>query len=307
MLEVVSVTKYYGALAAVRNVSFTVRPGDVLGYLGPNGSGKSTTVNMVAGLLEPTDGEIRVHGENIRNDLLAHRRRIGYVPETPDLYSYLTGPEYLTLVGRLRQMEAGVLDEKIDRFLRLFDIYDDRHARLSAYSKGMRQKIRANRVFVRTEIDDKSMYLGGSRKAMWLLGALPIVAVTLPAYAWLWGPAPALGHTVFWLLMAGGLTELLLYRFRKVPFACGYVPGKANVKYLWPVYALALTAYAWWTARLELWLLAEPVRWGVACTVLVVCLGACIALRQRRLASSTPLTYEEAVEEAVQVLGVMRT
>ena len=168
-------------------------------------------------------------------------------------------------------------------------------------------EVRANRVFVMTEIDDKSMYLSGSRKAMWLLGALPIVAVTLPAYAWLWGPAPALGHTVFWLLMAGGLTELLLYRFRKVPFACGYVPGKANVKYLWPVYALALTAYAYWTARLELWLLAEPVRWGVACTVLVVCLGACIALRRRRLASSTPLTYEEEVEEAVQVLGVMRT
>ena len=141
MLEVVNVSKYYGALAAVRDVSFTVRPGEVLGYLGPNGSGKSTTVNMVAGLLDPTDGEIRVHGEDIRHDLLGHRRRIGYVPETPDLYSYLTGPEYLTLVGRLRRMEPGVLDEKIERFLRLFDIYDDRHARLSAYSKGMRQKI----------------------------------------------------------------------------------------------------------------------------------------------------------------------
>ena len=141
MLEVVNVTKYYGALAAVREVSFAVRPGDVLGYLGPNGSGKSTTVNMVAGLLEPTDGEIRVDGENIQRNILAHRRRIGYVPETPDLYSYLTGPEYLTLVGRLRQLEARVLEEKIERSLRLFDIYDDRHARLSAYSKGMRQKI----------------------------------------------------------------------------------------------------------------------------------------------------------------------
>ena len=141
MLEVVKATKYYGALAAVRDVSFTVRRGEVLGYLGPNGSGKSTTVNMIAGLLEPTDGEIRVDGENIQRNILAHRRRIAYVPETPDLYSYLTGPEYLTLVGRLRQLEARVLEEKIERFLRLFDIYDDRHARLSAYSKGMRQKI----------------------------------------------------------------------------------------------------------------------------------------------------------------------
>ena len=168
-------------------------------------------------------------------------------------------------------------------------------------------ELRANRIFRMTEIDAKAMYVSGSRKAMWLLGALPIVAVTLPACAWLWGPAPALGHTVFWLLMAGGLTELLLYRFHKMPFACSYVPGKANVKYLWPVHALALTAYAYWTARLELWLLAEPVRWSIACALLIACVGACITLRRRRLASSTPLTYEEEVEEAIQVLGVMRT
>ena len=165
----------------------------------------------------------------------------------------------------------------------------------------------ANRIFRMTETDDKAVYLNGSRKAMWLLGALPIAVATLPAYAWLWGPAPAVGHTVFWLLMSGCLTELLLCRFHKVPFACSYVPGKANVKYLWPVYALALTAYAYWTARLELWLLAAPVRWSTACALLIAGLGTCITLRRRRLASSTPLTYEEEVEEAVQVLGVMRT
>ena len=141
MLEVLNVSKYYGALPAVRDVSFTARRGEVLGCLGPNGSGKSTTVNLVAGLLDPSSGEIRVDGKDIRRDLLAHRRRIGYVPENPDLYSYLTGPEYLTLVGRLRQIAPEVLDEKIERFLRLFGIYDDRHARISGYSKGMRQKI----------------------------------------------------------------------------------------------------------------------------------------------------------------------
>ncbi|MYK87361.1 MAG: hypothetical protein F4018_02895 [Acidobacteria bacterium] len=168
-------------------------------------------------------------------------------------------------------------------------------------------QIRANRVFVMTEIDDKAAYLNGSRKAMWLLGALPIAGVTFPVYAAWWGPAAALQHTAFWLLMSGCLTELLLCGFHKMPFACSYVPGKANVKYLWPVYALALTAYAWWTARLELWLLADPVRWGIACALLIACLTAGIALRRRRLASSTPLTYEEEVEEAVQVLGVMRT
>ena len=168
-------------------------------------------------------------------------------------------------------------------------------------------QIRANRVFVMTEIDDKAAYLNGSRKAMWLLGALPIAGVTLPVYAAWWGPAAALQHTAFWLLMSACLTELLLCGFHKMPFACSYVPGKANVKYLWPVYALALTAYAWWTARLELWLLAAPLRWSIACALLIACLAACITLRRDRLASSTPLTYEEEVEEAVQVLGVMRT
>ena len=108
-LEVVGLSKYYGALAAIRDVSFTARPGEVLGYLGPNGSGRATTVSMTAGLLQPSDGEIRVDGENMHRDILGHRRRIGYVPETADLYSYLTGPEYLTLVGQLRQMKPDVL------------------------------------------------------------------------------------------------------------------------------------------------------------------------------------------------------
>jgi len=141
MLELKDVTKYYGALAAVRDVSFTVRPGDVLGYLGPNGSGKSTTVKMITGLLTPTSGAITYGGRNIQDHLLEHRRRIGYVPETPEIYTYLTGPEYLTLVGRLRQIDERVLEEKIERFLHLWGIYDDRYATLSAYSKGMKQKI----------------------------------------------------------------------------------------------------------------------------------------------------------------------
>lgn len=141
MLEVTGVTKYYGALPAVLDISFVAKPGEVLGYLGPNGSGKSTTVNMVAGLLAPTRGTIRFNGRDIQEQLLDYRSRIGYVPETPDLYSYLTGPEYLTLVGRLRQLRPEVLTEKIDRFLRLFGIYDDRYTHLSAYSKGMKQKI----------------------------------------------------------------------------------------------------------------------------------------------------------------------
>ncbi len=82
------------------------------------------------------------------------------------------------------------------------------------------------------------------RKAQLILGTLPIAALLLPLYAVLWGPIVAGGHVIFWLLLAALLSELLLLRFHKVPFTCSYIPGKANVKLLWPVYLVALTTYS---------------------------------------------------------------
>ena len=93
MLEIQSLTKYYRNVPVVNNVSFAVAPGDVTGYLGPNGSGKSTTVKMITGLLQPSMGRVLLDGQDIRTDLAAFRRRLGYVPEEPHLYSYLTGLE----------------------------------------------------------------------------------------------------------------------------------------------------------------------------------------------------------------------
>ena len=141
MLQTERLTKHYGALVAIHDVSFDVRPGEVLGLLGPNGSGKSTTVKILTGLLRQTRGELLLDGRDAFTDLEAYKALIGYVPEEPYLYSYLTGPEYLRLVGRLRGLPDAVLDDKIDRFLQLLGIYDDRYQTLSSYSKGMRQKI----------------------------------------------------------------------------------------------------------------------------------------------------------------------
>jgi ABC-2 type transport system ATP-binding protein len=141
MLEVRSLTKYYGALPALRDASFIAKPGQILGYLGPNGSGKSTTVRMLVGLMEPSSGEVLWQGKSIFDDMPAYRRRLGYVPEEPFLYTHLTAPEYLRLVGGLRGIEDAVLNEKIDRFLQLFGLEDDRYSTLSAFSKGMRQKV----------------------------------------------------------------------------------------------------------------------------------------------------------------------
>jgi ABC-2 type transport system ATP-binding protein len=141
MLEVRDVSKRYGALTAVSHVTFSVGPGEVLGYLGPNGSGKSTTVKMLVGLMPPTTGAILLDGQDIQDVLTDYKAQVGYVPEEAHVYTYLTGPEYLRLVGRLRGIDGPVLERKIDRLLKIFNLDTDYHALLSAYSKGMRQKI----------------------------------------------------------------------------------------------------------------------------------------------------------------------
>ena len=141
MLQVERLTKYYGALVGIRDLSFEARPGEVLGLLGPNGSGKSTTVKIMTGLLRPTAGTVRLDGVNVLEALEPYKAVLGYVPEEPHLYSYLTGPEYLQLIGRLRQVPEALLDDKIERFMQLLGIYDDRYQTLAAYSKGMRQKV----------------------------------------------------------------------------------------------------------------------------------------------------------------------
>jgi ABC-2 type transport system ATP-binding protein len=141
MLQARGLTKYYAATPAVRDVTFTLRRGGILGLLGPNGSGKSTTVSILTGLLEPSGGTVLLDGADVRDNLLEYKAKIGYVPEEAVLYTYLTGPEYLSLVGGLRGLPPRRVQQKIDGFLDLFGLQDDAHAPMSAYSKGMRQKI----------------------------------------------------------------------------------------------------------------------------------------------------------------------
>ena len=141
MLEVRNLTKRYSGITVVDSVSFTISPGEILGYLGPNGAGKSTTVKMLIGLIEPSSGEIMLDGENVVRDMKAFQRRIGYVAEEANLYPHLSGYEYLQLAGRLHGLRRNVLEPRVNELLRLFGLWDDRHALLASYSKGMRQKI----------------------------------------------------------------------------------------------------------------------------------------------------------------------
>jgi ABC-2 type transport system ATP-binding protein len=141
MLELRHVSKLYSGIPAVESVSFAARPGEVTGYLGPNGSGKSTTMKMITGLIERSAGKILFDGRPIEDDLIGFRRRMGYVPEEPHLYNHLSGHEYLRMVTQLRGLPERPAAERIDGMLRLLGLYDDRHASISGYSKGMRQKV----------------------------------------------------------------------------------------------------------------------------------------------------------------------
>ncbi|MGE4053486.1 MAG: ABC transporter ATP-binding protein, partial [Vicinamibacterales bacterium] len=141
MLEARRLTKYYAAIPAVRDISFTVAQGSILGLLGPNGSGKSTTVSILTGLREPSMGDVRFDGAVVADDLIAYKARVGVVPEEPHLYSFLSGREHLELVGRLRRLPGDLLIRKIGALLDLFGLAGAADQPMSGYSKGMRQKV----------------------------------------------------------------------------------------------------------------------------------------------------------------------
>ncbi|HEX4156078.1 MAG TPA: ABC transporter ATP-binding protein [Acidobacteriaceae bacterium] len=141
MLELRGVSKSYRSIPAVEDVSFVLRAGEVLGYLGPNGSGKSTTVKMIIGLIRPTKGKVLFEGRKIYDDLPSYRAQLGYVPEEAQVYTHLSGLEYLQLVGRLRGMQERLIERKARELLQLLSLEAAQYSALSEYSKGMKQRV----------------------------------------------------------------------------------------------------------------------------------------------------------------------
>src|SRR5580698_1739936 len=141
MLEVKALCKSYRGLPAIDNVAFTIRAGEIVGYVGPNGSGKSTTVKIITGLLEPNTGQVLFEGRSIRLNLDNYRASFGYVPEEAHVYTHLSGLEYLQLIGRLRGMDERAISWKANELLRLLGLESWRHSPISAYSKGMKQRV----------------------------------------------------------------------------------------------------------------------------------------------------------------------
>jgi ABC-2 type transport system ATP-binding protein len=141
MLEARRLTKRFHGVTAVAEVSFELRPGEVVGYLGPNGSGKSTTNKMLTGLLATSSGGVFFDGWDVSADPIAFRRRIGYVPEEPHLYTFQSAAEYLALVGRLREMPEALREKKTGALLELFGLSHAADQDIGTFSKGMKQKV----------------------------------------------------------------------------------------------------------------------------------------------------------------------
>jgi ABC-2 type transport system ATP-binding protein len=128
-----------GVVQAVCGLSLAVPEGRVYGFIGPNGAGKTTTMQVLLGFIEPKAGEARMFDEDVRRSIA--RRRIGYLPEHPDLYRFLTGRELLTMAGRLFRMERKTLRRRIEELLEMVDLTSAAESRIATYSRGMLQRI----------------------------------------------------------------------------------------------------------------------------------------------------------------------
>jgi ABC-2 type transport system ATP-binding protein len=141
LLEIQGLKKSYRGIPAIDGVSFRLEAGEIVGFLGPNGAGKSTTVKILTGMLRQGEGRVLFAGKDVRDDMVKFRAVLGYVPEEAHLYTYLSGLEYLQLVGRLRGLGERTLETKAKQLLRLLSLDSWQYSPISAYSKGMKQRV----------------------------------------------------------------------------------------------------------------------------------------------------------------------
>ncbi len=141
MIEVQNLTKRYGPTLAVSDVSFEVQKGEILGFLGPNGAGKTTTMRVITGYLPPTDGKVRVAGYDVVEEPLEAKRRTGYLPESPPVYTDMTVVEYLAFVARIKAVPRREIRKRIEQISETCAITDVQRRQIGKLSKGYRQRV----------------------------------------------------------------------------------------------------------------------------------------------------------------------
>ena len=141
MLKIEHLTKYYGEKLAVDDLSLHIKKGEIFGFIGHNGAGKTTTIKSVCGIHKFDEGEIFVDGVSVKENPLACKAKIAYIPDNPELYEYMTGYQYLKFVGDIFQVESSVRWANIQKYAELFGLWDDLAQPISSYSHGMKQKL----------------------------------------------------------------------------------------------------------------------------------------------------------------------
>jgi len=148
MIRLERLTKKYGSFTAVDDLDLSVPPGELFGFLGPNGAGKTTTLRMIAGILRPTAGRIRIGGIDLIERPNAAKHELGFIPDRPFIYEKLTGIEFLRFVAGLYRQEGAAVEHRARQLLALFDLEDWRDELVESYSHGMRQKLIISSAFV---------------------------------------------------------------------------------------------------------------------------------------------------------------
>ena len=141
MLEIRNLTKVYGFKKAVDDLSLHIRPGEIYGFIGHNGAGKTTTIKACCGILQFDQGEILIDGVSIKDDPIACKKKLAYIPDNPDLYDYMTGIQFLNFVADIFGVSAQERQERIRRYGDMFELTGDLAQPISAYSHGMKQKL----------------------------------------------------------------------------------------------------------------------------------------------------------------------
>ncbi len=141
MLKIEHLTKAYGEKKAVDDLSLHIAAGEIYGFIGHNGAGKTTTLRSVAGILQFDAGEITIGGVSLREDPLACKKQIAYIPDNPDLYDYMSGIQYLSFIADVFAVPAAIRKDRIAKYAAIFELTDDLAQPISAYSHGMKQKL----------------------------------------------------------------------------------------------------------------------------------------------------------------------
>ena len=141
MLNIQHLTKKYGDKKAVDDLSLHIVPGEIYGFIGHNGAGKTTTLKSVVGIQQFDEGEITIGGKSIKNDPLACKKQLAYIPDNPDLYDFMTGIKYLNFIADVFGVDAAQRQERIRKYADLFELTDDLAQPIAAYSHGMKQKL----------------------------------------------------------------------------------------------------------------------------------------------------------------------